>query len=136
MVLIECNNCRRQVKVNDHWDRNATCNVCGGFFAQIREYQQQNNGMHAQNTFNQLGNQIRGNMPHIMLGNNGISTQNSQSQAKPPVYQNIPQILPPTNANLSPFEKEERLYRKIRSIGFIIVIALVAGYAVWRIFFG
>ena len=132
MVQIKCNNCRRIVEVQDNWDRNATCNVCGGFFTKFSEYNQQ---YKPENAFNQLGSQIRNNMPRIMLGSNGISTQNSQGQSRQPVYQNTPHFEPP-RTNLSPFEKEERLYSRIRNIGFIVVVAAVIIYAVWRIFFG
>lgn len=59
-----------------------------------------------------IGKQMRENMPHIVIGDDKIP--------KKPLFN----------------EREQGNIDKIRKWGLIIAVALVVGYAVYRIFFG
>jgi len=120
-MKIRCTGCSRTLE-NPNWNPQDTCKNCGRHFISINTPQ-----FPMQNP-NPLPNlQSFPEIPHVYLGKSGFSTN------KPTPNQNNA-VYPPQNT-YSPV-KEERtydLYEKIRLYGFYVCVALIIGYAAWRI---
>lgn len=132
MVQIKCNGCGRILNVMPNWDRQGTCQNCGNYFSDLNQRNFQPNRNSLNNTFNQLGNQINSNVPHLYIGSNGISTK----QQAPYPNQKVKPNYPPKTYQYPNFKtKEQIIFEKVRWWGLAIAVSLVIGYAVYRILF-
>lgn len=127
-TIIECIKCKKRMKIFGEFQRNANCSTCGSYFIQIYP---KNDNFNLSNQFQQMGNDISANLPHIKIGKDGISTKNGQiNRNKPPQSNNYNNPIIDKDV-FTP--KQEKLLLKIKNYGIILIIALVIGYALWRL---
>lgn len=147
MATIQCLKCGKIIQVPDNWERSATCSNCNGSFREIQKtyqppyyspnqpypnYPQQQNNQNWQvpnirrdntniyNQFQELGQGMRNNMPHLIIGKNKpMPNQNYPNQ---PVQQPI-------------FEKPSKSRQLIKWV-FWIAVSVVIGYVVYKLVFG
>ncbi len=131
-MQIRCIKCGRIVNVPDNWNRQFTCNTCGGYFQEINQNYQRP-GLNLDGIgqeFSKLGD-----FPHIMVGK-GIY---SQKPNYPYPTNNLPN-LNAQNQNLAypsqPMTFVDKYADTIKKWALWICVSLIIGYAVWRIFFG
>ena len=113
-VQIQCQSCKKIVNGPDNWDKQAICTTCGSYFQEIN----QNPYLNMQNQFKDIGNRFSSAMPHVYIGSGGVTSKKPNQ----PLY--------------FPYQtKQEKTYAKIREVALYVCIALVAGYAAFRVFF-
>jgi len=141
MADIQCTNCKKIVRVPDNWPREAICNTCGGSFVEVGKSNQQNmQRYNISNQFQGIGNQLQSSIPHISIGRGGLSTKSTRNTPNSPLQPpQLPISQNPRQSIIDPdvfTPNQEKLLNKVKNWGMIIIIALVIGYAAWRIFFG
>lgn len=129
MITIICNKCGRMIdNLPFDWNKNATCNKCGGNF---RDFMQ-NNNYPTRETYNPNQNNLNQGIPHLYW-NQGKFTTNpiNNNQVQQPNQQ-------PTNQSINtniPISKEQYYLNKIKDWAFYIIVAAIVIYAIYRIIF-
>ena len=140
-VNIQCQNCKKIVRVQDNWPREAICNTCGGSFVEVGKSNQQNmKRYNISNQFQGIGNQLQSSIPHISIGTGGFSTKRAQNTPNMPLQTPQSPISQTPSQGITDSDfftpKQEKMLKKVKNWGMILIISLVIGYAAWRIFFG
>jgi hypothetical protein len=101
------------LKIPDNYPTNAACSVCKGNFTELNS----SNPYNISSQINQMGNtfkNMRNNIPHIKIGKDSTGNKGVSDFFTP---------------------QQEEILNKIKSYGIILIIAIVVGYAIFRIFF-